>query len=167
MTAIAVISRRGIEGISGTVVDPADVAALTFHPDTDTWTVAGPHGGFDHALIVVDAADAAGLELRVPALDPRISPPTALSGPAYLGMLFDGVPNLVVLDPESSEQLAVLRTWVEWMDEEGVQRNIRALSRRGDSRVTSYGTAQGYLPLRDQVSLKLLELGIGARSTWF
>ena len=68
---------------------------------------------------------------------------------------------------DSNDRLKVGVGWLptEWMDEEGVQRNIRALTRRSDSRVTSYGTAQGYLPLRDQVSLKLLELGIGVRSS--
>ena len=67
---------------------------------------------------------------------------------------------------DSNDRLKVGVGWLptEWMDEEGMQRNIRTLTRRSDSRVTSYGTAQGYLPLRDQVSLKLLELGIGVRS---
>ena len=67
---------------------------------------------------------------------------------------------------DANDRLKVGVGWLppEWMDEEGVLRNIRALTRRSDSRVNSYGTAQGYLPLRDQVSLKLLELGIGVRS---
>ena len=52
----------------------------------------------------------------------------------------------------------------EWIEEEGVQRNIRVLARRNDSRVTNYATSQGYLPLRDQVSLKLLDIWIGAHS---
>ena len=67
------------------------------------------------------------------------------------------------------ESISVLKAgagWLppEWMDEEGVQRNIRVLARRNDSRVTNYGTAQGYLPLRDQVSLKLFDIGVGAHS---
>jgi len=80
---------------------------------------------------------------------------------------FDNIGVLHQNLDDSNDRLQVGVGWLppEWMDEEGVQRNIRALSRRGDSRVTGYGTAQGYLPLRDQVSLKLLELGIGARST--
>ncbi len=50
----------------------------------------------------------------------------------------------------------------EWMDEVGVQRNIRTLARRADTKVVSYGTAQGYRPLREQIQIKLGEIGIAA-----
>jgi DNA-binding transcriptional MocR family regulator len=49
-----------------------------------------------------------------------------------------------------------------WMDEEGVLRNLRALTKRPDLRPTCYGTPQGYLPLRRQLQLRLADLGIGA-----
>lgn len=67
---------------------------------------------------------------------------------------------------DTGDRLKVGVGWLPpgWLDEAGIQRNIRALARRGDSRVASYGTAQGYRPLRDQISLKLLELGVDARS---
>ncbi|MEW5889209.1 MAG: PLP-dependent aminotransferase family protein [Pseudomonadota bacterium] len=52
----------------------------------------------------------------------------------------------------------------DWLDEEGVLRNLRGLARRPDSRVTSYGTSQGYAPLRQQLQVKLAELAIGARA---
>ncbi len=52
----------------------------------------------------------------------------------------------------------------EWLDEDGVRRNIRTLARRADTRVTSYGSTQGYRPLREQIQHKLAEIGIGARA---
>ncbi|PTD95128.1 aminotransferase-like domain-containing protein [Pseudothauera lacus] len=51
----------------------------------------------------------------------------------------------------------------EWLDGDGLRRHLRALSRRTDARLTGYGTAQGYLPLRQQLQVKLAEFGIGAR----
>ncbi len=50
----------------------------------------------------------------------------------------------------------------EWLDADGLRRHLRALSRRPDARLTGYGTAQGYLPLRQQLQVKLAEFGIGA-----
>lgn len=49
-----------------------------------------------------------------------------------------------------------------WLDEEGLRRHLRTLSRRADARLTGYGTPQGYLPLRRQLQVKLAEFGIGA-----
>ena len=70
------------------------------------------------------------------------------------------------LDEETPGQLKAGVGWLppEWLDEEGVRRNIRALARRADTRVTSYGSPRGYLPLRGQIEVKLAELGIGAHS---
>lgn len=66
---------------------------------------------------------------------------------------------------DTSARLKVGVGWLppEWLDEEGVRRNIRTLARRSDTKVTSYGPPLGYRPLRDQVQTKLGELGIGAR----
>lgn len=50
----------------------------------------------------------------------------------------------------------------DWLDDEGLRRHLRSLSRRPDARLTCYGTAQGYLPLRQQLQVKLAEFGIGA-----
>lgn len=49
-----------------------------------------------------------------------------------------------------------------WMDEEGILRNLRALTKRPDLRPACYGTPHGYLPLRQQLQLRLADLGIGA-----
>jgi DNA-binding transcriptional MocR family regulator len=49
-----------------------------------------------------------------------------------------------------------------WLDAEGLGRNIRTLSRRADARLVEYGTPMGYLPLRNQLQLRLAEIGIGA-----
>lgn len=50
----------------------------------------------------------------------------------------------------------------DWLDDGGLRRHLRTLSRRPDVRITGYGTAQGYLPLRQQLQVKLAEFGIGA-----
>lgn len=49
-----------------------------------------------------------------------------------------------------------------WLDEAGVLRALRTLTRRSDVRPVSYGTAQGYAPLRAQLQLRLGEIGIAA-----
>lgn len=49
-----------------------------------------------------------------------------------------------------------------WLDEAGVLRALRALSRRADVRPVSYGSPQGYAPLRAQLQVRLAEIGIGA-----
>lgn len=51
----------------------------------------------------------------------------------------------------------------EWMDEEGLRRNLRALARRADVDLVGYGSPEGYLPLRQQLQLRLAELGIAAQ----
>ena len=50
----------------------------------------------------------------------------------------------------------------EWFDQEGLRRHLRSLGRRADARVASYGSAQGYRPLRQQLQVRLAEFGIGA-----
>lgn len=66
---------------------------------------------------------------------------------------------------DAPDRLKVGVGWLppEWLDEEGVRRNIRTLARRADTKVTSYGTPLGYRPLRDQIQIKLGELGVAAR----
>lgn len=49
-----------------------------------------------------------------------------------------------------------------WLDEAGVLRALRGLGRRKDVRPVSYGTPQGYAPLRAQLQVRLAEIGIGA-----
>ncbi|MEO8163755.1 MAG: PLP-dependent aminotransferase family protein [Betaproteobacteria bacterium] len=50
----------------------------------------------------------------------------------------------------------------DWMDAAGVRRNMRALMRLNGQHLVSYGTPKGYLPLREQIQLKLSDLGIVA-----
>ena len=66
---------------------------------------------------------------------------------------------------DDSDRLKVGKGWLPpaWMDEEGLRRNLRSLTRRAGMRLTEYGTPMGYLPLRQQLQLRLAELGIGAR----
>lgn len=65
-------------------------------------------------------------------------------------------------DNADNAKLKVGSGWLppDWMDHEGIRRNVRALSRRADARLTGYGIPQGYLPLRQQLQVKLGELGI-------
>ena len=50
----------------------------------------------------------------------------------------------------------------DWLDEEGVLRNIRALARQRDTRVVAYGTPRGFRPLREHLQTRLEEIGIRA-----
>ncbi len=49
-----------------------------------------------------------------------------------------------------------------WMDEDSVLRQLRALTRSADTRITGYGTPEGYAPLRQQLQFRLAEWGISA-----
>lgn len=91
-------------------------ARLVFDASTDTWT-AGPHT----ADIVVAMAP---VDVDVPRLDPRVTPPTRVEpgGPSYLGVLTDGVPNLVLLDPHSGDQLRFLHALLLLLAAEGATR---------------------------------------------
>ena len=64
-----------------------------------------------------------------------------------------------------SERLKVGAGWLpaSWMDDDGLRRNIRSLSRRADLDAVSYGSPQGYLPLRQQLQVILGDLGIAAQ----
>ncbi|MEO8158122.1 MAG: PLP-dependent aminotransferase family protein [Betaproteobacteria bacterium] len=50
----------------------------------------------------------------------------------------------------------------DWMDEAGLRRNVRALMRLNGHDLVTYGNPKGYLPLREQVQLKLSGLGVAA-----
>jgi DNA-binding transcriptional MocR family regulator len=47
-----------------------------------------------------------------------------------------------------------------WLDEAGLRQNLNALARKNGPHLLEYGNALGYLPLREQLSLQLGELGI-------
>ncbi|MCB1906960.1 MAG: PLP-dependent aminotransferase family protein [Rhodocyclaceae bacterium] len=47
-----------------------------------------------------------------------------------------------------------------WMEEDAILRKLRQLARAPAARVTSYGTPQGFAPLREQLQLRLAECGI-------
>jgi DNA-binding transcriptional MocR family regulator len=50
----------------------------------------------------------------------------------------------------------------EWLDAELIAHAMRAYARGDGSSLLSYGTPQGYLPLREQLTIKLAELEIDA-----
>ncbi|MDP1862916.1 MAG: PLP-dependent aminotransferase family protein [Thiobacillus sp.] len=49
-----------------------------------------------------------------------------------------------------------------WMDEAGIQRSLRILSRKSGEFLTSYGLPGGYLPLRELLQHRLAEIGVPA-----
>lgn len=50
----------------------------------------------------------------------------------------------------------------DWLDGELIANGLRAISRQHQSLLLQYGNPQGFLPLRQQLQLKLAELEIGA-----
>jgi DNA-binding transcriptional MocR family regulator len=50
----------------------------------------------------------------------------------------------------------------EWLDGELIANGLRAVSRQNQNLLLQYGTPQGFLPLRQQLQLKLAELEVGA-----
>ncbi|ADG78701.1 hypothetical protein TPAU25S_01732 [Tsukamurella paurometabola] len=113
----AILAASAVPGVDGTVIAPAEVTSARFHQDRDAWSLTTASGSSDYDVIVL--ADA-GLRIDVPTLDPRVAPPLSV-GPdnadrAYLGMLIDGVPNLVLLAgaPQRKAQIATLQTWLRW-----------------------------------------------------
>jgi DNA-binding transcriptional MocR family regulator len=50
----------------------------------------------------------------------------------------------------------------EWLDGALIGNSLRAIGRQNPSQLLSYGTPQGFLPLRQQLQLKLAELEIAA-----
>ncbi len=118
---IVVVGAR-VPGVDGAVVAPSDVAGLRFRPERDVWTLTTDAGAVDYDLVVLAGTTAA---IEVPVVDPRVTPPGTV-GPAdaeraYLGMLVDGVPNLILTDG-SALQLDTLHAWLRWMYTEAATR---------------------------------------------
>jgi DNA-binding transcriptional MocR family regulator len=55
----------------------------------------------------------------------------------------------------------------EWLDGELIASGLRAISRQNQNLLLQYGTPQGFLPLRQQLQLKLAELEIAAAPEQF
>lgn len=91
--------------------------------------------------------------------------PAAEAPPGEVERAFDNAGVLYQSLEDAPERLKAGVGWLppEWMDEEGVRRNLRALARRPDVHATTYGTALGYRPLREQLQVKLADFGIGAQ----
>ncbi|MBK1681884.1 PLP-dependent aminotransferase family protein [Rhodocyclus tenuis] len=84
--------------------------------------------------------------------------------PGPVERAFDNAGVLQQSLEEGNGRLKVGVGWLppEWLDEEGLRRNIRLLARRADTRVAGYGSVLGYAPLREQIGLRLAEIGIDA-----
>lgn len=118
---IVVLGDR-VPGVDGAVLAPSEVEGLRFRPERDAWSLSARSGEAEYDLVVLSRA---AVEIDVPAIDPRVEAPRTV-GPddaerAYLGMLVDGVPNLVLLDG-SAAGLATLRVWLRWMYTEAATR---------------------------------------------
>ncbi len=50
----------------------------------------------------------------------------------------------------------------DWMDEDGIRRSLRALSRKSGDFLSGYGLPGGYLPLRELLQRRLAEIGVAA-----
>lgn len=98
---------------------------------------------------------------------PRQAGPVVEKRSGELERAFDNAGVLYRSLDDGGDRLKVGVGWLppEWLDEEGVRRNVRALARRSDAVFTGYGTPKGYRPLREQVQVRLSELGIGARAS--
>lgn len=53
----------------------------------------------------------------------------------------------------------------EWLDGSGIQKALRTVAKQRGTHLTNYGVAAGFLPLRQQLTIKLAELGIHAPAT--
>jgi DNA-binding transcriptional MocR family regulator len=103
----------------------------------------------------------------------RSSPDAALNGAGPGRAPRDGVPAAHTLDigwlvrsmfrqspSQPSSASGVLPA--DWLDGAAIANALRAISRQNSSLLLIYGTAQGYLPLRQQLQRKLAELEIEA-----
>lgn len=65
---------------------------------------------------------------------------------------------------ERSGTLMAGAPWLpdEWLDQAGLRSVVRQLARNNGDHLIGYGHPAGYLPLRQQIQLKLSELGIAA-----
>ena len=65
---------------------------------------------------------------------------------------------------ERGETLMAGAPWLpdEWLDQAGIRNIVRQLARNNGDHLLGYGHPAGYLPLRQQLQLKLSELGIAA-----
>lgn len=91
--------------------------------------------------------------------------PEAVEEPSPLERAMDTVWLLRQGFDGDGSRLKVGTGWLpaEWMDEEGLRRNLRSLARRADLDLVGYGSPQGYAPLRQQLQTLLAGLGIGAQ----
>jgi DNA-binding transcriptional MocR family regulator len=99
----------------------------------------------------------------------------------YTGNRADAVQPAAQLDSRGNEELVwLIRRLLEakeetllvggpwlpnsWMDEGGIRQSLNALARKNGTYLLEYGHPFGYLPLREQLTLMLSELGITAHA---
>lgn len=97
-------------------------------------------------------------------IEDRPQPAVAVAAKGELAQAFGNAGLLHRSLDEPPNRLKVGIGWLpaDWLNEAGVRRHLRTLSRQPRARVASYGSAQGYAPLREQLRIKLAEIDIPA-----
>jgi DNA-binding transcriptional MocR family regulator len=115
---------------------------------------------------VVASRRGSGFYVSAPALAARGAAPSSAE-PALERVIERAFDNAGVMRDalaDDSTRLKVGAGWLPlgWLDEDGLRRRLRAVAARGDLRLGSYGAPQGYLPLRQQLQVRLDRMGIAA-----
>lgn len=95
---------------------------------------------------------------------PRAKAPAARSAPCKLDRAMDVLWLLRNALQQPGTRPMPGTGWLPsaWMDEAGIQRSLRALSRQPGDFLTRYGTPGGYLPLREILQHRLADIGVAA-----
>lgn len=97
---------------------------------------------------------------RTPMVVPRANPRPSEPAPPQLDVVWL-VRNMFRQNPQDKVPGSGLLP-NDWLDGELIANGLRSISRQNQSLLLQYGNAQGWLPLRQQLQLKLAELEIAA-----
>jgi DNA-binding transcriptional MocR family regulator len=97
---------------------------------------------------------------RAPMAAPQSDPRTKNATPQHLDVVWL-VRNMFRQHPPQKMPGSGLLP-VDWLDGELIANGLRAISRQNQNLLLQYGNPQGFLPLRQQLQLKLAELEIAA-----
>lgn len=97
---------------------------------------------------------------RAPMVAPRSSRRSSEPAPPQLDVVWL-VRNMFRQNPQDKVPGSGLLP-NDWLDGELIANGLRAISRQNQGQLLQYGNAQGWLPLRQQLQLKLAELEIAA-----
>ena len=97
---------------------------------------------------------------------PRPKPHVAKQAPYKLDKAMDVLWLLRNALQPTSPKVMPGAGWLpgSWMDEAGIQRSLRTLSRKSGDFLTKYGEPAGYLPMRELLQHRLSEIGVQAEA---